>query len=349
MDNLGWSNVGSETIMNIPSMWPEFTENVFNPIQGFSKSKSSHINSSSETVCEMGQQLNSVNFYSSTNLPSPSPFATNLGFRDGNPTVSRTASLESDLDCLLSAANSNTDASAEDEAINSIMFTASKNLCSNFRSTVSSGDSPENNVSDTRTHGNINFWVGKEMNTSTKRRINHRMEGGFQLIYDNPPRTKKSRLGKRSGSSTNISFQQPNSSSVSSVEEADSEAIAQMKEMIYRAAVFRPVNLGLEVVEKPKRKNVRTSNDPQTVAARQRRERISERIRVLQLLVPGGSKMDTASMLDEAANYLKFLRSQVKTLENLQNRNFSSIPFAYDWFPMQTHFPLQNSNSPPPR
>ncbi|KAE9466694.1 hypothetical protein C3L33_01362, partial [Rhododendron williamsianum] len=45
-----------------------------------------------------------------------------------------------------------------------------------------------------------------------------------------------------------------------------------------------------------------------------RRERISERLKVLQDLVPNGSKVDLVTMLEKAISYVKFLQLQVKVL-----------------------------------
>jgi hypothetical protein len=103
--------------------------------------------------------------------------------------------------------------------------------------------------------------------------------------------------------------------------EKKNSSMAAMREMIFRIAAMQPIHIDPESVKPPKRRNVKISKDPQSVAARHRRERISERIRILQRLVPGGTKMDTASMLDEAIHYVKFLKKQVQTLEQAGANN----------------------------
>ncbi|RAL47189.1 unnamed protein product [Cuscuta campestris] len=61
------------------------------------------------------------------------------------------------------------------------------------------------------------------------------------------------------------------------------------------------------------------STDRQSVAARERRHRISDRFKILQSLVPGGTKMDTVSMLEGAIHYVNFLKAQIWLHEAMIN------------------------------
>ncbi|XXG68164.1 hypothetical protein AAC387_Pa06g1314 [Persea americana] len=56
------------------------------------------------------------------------------------------------------------------------------------------------------------------------------------------------------------------------------------------------------------------ATDPHSIAERLRRERIAERMKALQELVPNSNKTDRAAMLDEIVEYVRFLRLQVKVL-----------------------------------
>uniref|UniRef100_J3LGD2 BHLH domain-containing protein n=1 Tax=Oryza brachyantha TaxID=4533 RepID=J3LGD2_ORYBR len=91
------------------------------------------------------------------------------------------------------------------------------------------------------------------------------------------------------------------------------------------------------------------TKDPQSLAAKNRRERISERLRILQELVPNGTKVDLVTMLEKAISYVKFLQLQVKVLakdefwpaQGGKAPEISQVKEALDAI-------LSSSSSPPP-
>ncbi|XP_020104186.1 transcription factor bHLH139-like [Ananas comosus] len=71
-----------------------------------------------------------------------------------------------------------------------------------------------------------------------------------------------------------------------------------------------------------------SATDPQSLYARKRRERINERLRILQNLVPNGTKVDISTMLEEAVQYVKFLQLQIKLLSS--DELWMYAPLAYN-------------------
>ncbi|KAG8098287.1 hypothetical protein GUJ93_ZPchr0013g36544 [Zizania palustris] len=64
--------------------------------------------------------------------------------------------------------------------------------------------------------------------------------------------------------------------------------------------------------------------------AMRRRERINGRLRILQKLVPNGTKVDISTMLEEAAHYVKFLQLQIKDQMLSSDELWMYAPFAYN-------------------
>ncbi|XVE66295.1 hypothetical protein DITRI_Ditri08aG0069200 [Diplodiscus trichospermus] len=76
---------------------------------------------------------------------------------------------------------------------------------------------------------------------------------------------------------------------------------------------------------------------PHSELARKRRQKLSEKIRCLQKLMPWDKKMDTGTMLEEAYKYIQFLQAQISILQSmpitscfLSNDNINA-PLGFDY------------------
>ncbi|XP_044962757.1 transcription factor BHLH133-like [Hordeum vulgare subsp. vulgare] len=72
----------------------------------------------------------------------------------------------------------------------------------------------------------------------------------------------------------------------------------------------------------------RAAMDSQSNYAKRRRHKINERLRVLQHLIPNGTKVDISTMLEEAVQYVKFVHLQIKLLSS--DEMWMYAPLAYD-------------------
>ncbi|KAK3119174.1 hypothetical protein QOZ80_9BG0715130 [Eleusine coracana subsp. coracana] len=72
----------------------------------------------------------------------------------------------------------------------------------------------------------------------------------------------------------------------------------------------------------------RSSMNSQSLYAKKRRERINEKLRILQQLIPNGTKVDISTMLEEAVQYVKFLQLQIKLLSS--DETWMYAPLAYN-------------------
>ncbi|KAG0625921.1 hypothetical protein M758_2G088500 [Ceratodon purpureus] len=77
------------------------------------------------------------------------------------------------------------------------------------------------------------------------------------------------------------------------------------------------------------------ATDPHSIAERLRRERIAERMKALQELVPNSNKTDKASMLDEIIDYVKFLQLQVKVLSMSRLGGAGALPSLVNDMPAE--------------
>ncbi|CAD6267214.1 unnamed protein product [Miscanthus lutarioriparius] len=129
---------------------------------------------------------------------------------------------------------------------------------------------------------------------------------------------KRAKKAKKSGDEDS-SMAIPNGSPTSCCT-SDSDSNASLESADADADACRPKGKG--------RAGRGATTEPQSIYARKRRERINERLKILQNLVPNGTKVDISTMLEEAVHYVKFLQLQIRLLSS--DDTWMYAPIAYN-------------------
>ncbi|KAF2283836.1 hypothetical protein GH714_016397 [Hevea brasiliensis] len=124
-----------------------------------------------------------------------------------------------------------------------------------------------------------------------------------------------------SPANSQLCFSTLNSTTVKPKDEAASPRNMHFQPLISKAAPFENQNYEIKASQRTTNKRpysiARTPSHAQDhiLAERKRREKLSQRFIALSAIVPGLKKMDKASVLGDAINYVKQLQERVKVLE----------------------------------
>nr|GMD66402.1 transcription factor bHLH137-like [Ipomoea batatas] len=186
-------------------------------------------------------------------------------------------------------------------------------------------------VSHSHHHHNNNI---NEFSPSPSSSVTNKPESGEQLTYQSPPLMPKKRKSKQDSSMNSAQ-----SKNVKEGEEGkrqrkggNGNAVKEGKEKKTKEDKKCPEEAPTGYIHVRARRGQAT--DSHSLAERVRREKISERMKILQGLVPGCDKVTgKALMLDEIINYVQSLQNQVEECrENLAVQSYSKYSAIFQKF-----------------
>ncbi|XP_068326357.1 transcription factor RSL2-like [Pyrus communis] len=162
---------------------------------------------------------------------------------------------------------------------------------------------------------------GKSNNDASKCKKKPRISKDVEKSKKNNVRSKK---GQKGNSDVKVKDKEERLESTSSCTSEDDNGSLE----IDGAETSDPKSSSALNLNGKTRTNRGSATDPQSLYARKRRERINERLRTLQHLVPNGTKVDISTMLEEVVHYVKFLQLQIKLLSS--DDMWMYAPIAYN-------------------